>query len=733
MKKRLIVSIFIAILISSCGGVTPVAETFSVPKIAITHPELEVITPENIKDLEEIGKWGESVIYDAAVSPDKQTIAVRTLDGVHFFDSETLDEINYLEGGVFSSEEINLSVSYSPDGNYLAISQGYTANFYNLIAKNYEKYLISPLPDANISNIEFSKDNNYVIVTTDNSSSYSYCDGIGGNFALYDLTQTYGRLLFDRYFCYPSYSRYRITDNDRVYFFLWYATSPVPYQMDVVDLQTGGLIESVLYDFQDIDPEKTFYDISPDGKIFASAEPNEGDYITRLIDEDTRDVIDLFHGYINFKESLDGSFIWDEMFKRPQDQLTDDCSIGLDSSDGYDDDVVINDDYVSLIYLDNLQPQSIEVWNQSTCKIIKQLSFSPNNKTIFSVKSQFSPDGSMFANVSGYNIEVWDVKTGEVRFVAQNPIFRFPLNVFAFNSDSTRLIASTRESSSYPDSPFKEYSVSVWDTQTGNLLNTIETGEYYVQDIITSPENKFAVFLDNDSADLWNIETVEKISSIPSGQYVFDKTGQIAWMVTLQDQDAILSMYAVKTGELLKRTFLSEKNIREFSLNKNASRGVFVARDQDANLEYLIFIDMQSGKEIYEIPMGGNVTKLESNREYFVTHNSNGNMELWNFQDDIPFTQLYGYYTINTARNFSEFPESKYDFVHNVVFSPNNQILVSLGRENNMRIWDVHSGELLGEFTPRFQIVEINISPDGRLIIVGGKDGYFRVWGVKKH
>jgi hypothetical protein len=56
MKKLLLFTLFSIIALTSCGGVTPIPAqivvtqiaTPSLPDIVITHPELEVITPENV-------------------------------------------------------------------------------------------------------------------------------------------------------------------------------------------------------------------------------------------------------------------------------------------------------------------------------------------------------------------------------------------------------------------------------------------------------------------------------------------------------------------------------------------------------------------------------------------------------------------------------------------------------------------------------------------------------------
>jgi WD40 repeat protein len=133
------------------------------PETIVTHPELEIISPENITKLTQIARWGDGKIYDVAISPDNQTIAISMIDGIHLYDSVTLTEKQFIKREIFNTTDLSLPISFSPDGNYLAISSGMGVSLLNLSTNEYDKSVFSAIPDLNIVDIQVSQDNNHII------------------------------------------------------------------------------------------------------------------------------------------------------------------------------------------------------------------------------------------------------------------------------------------------------------------------------------------------------------------------------------------------------------------------------------------------------------------------------------------------------------------------------------------------------------------------------------------
>ena len=145
--------------------------------------------------------------------------------------------------------------------------------------------------------------------------------------------------------------------------------------MDIIDLATGGLIETVFYDSQNIDPNNTYYDISSDGKVFASIGIENDQPVTRLIDADTKEVLQTMDGTFTFMPSLDGTFSWKERRPKSDTQFRGTCKIGLDNTHVYEHykEIISNEDRISVIYTYDSLYQSLELWDVNTCNLIKQI------------------------------------------------------------------------------------------------------------------------------------------------------------------------------------------------------------------------------------------------------------------------------------------------------------------------------------------------------------------------
>ncbi len=728
MKKFLFSLLLCTMLMAGCVGVTPVAETptstvapipteLPIPEVEPIHPGLEIISPENIDRLEELGKWGESIVYDIAIAPDRKTIATRTVDGIHFYDSQTLEEVDYIEANSDYTADRYFSVSYSPDGKYLADAGNYDVSIINLATGESEKRINSRLPgdldDTHISDVEISLDNRYAVVVSDTVSAY--CDGGGRNFALYDITAKYGKLLFDRYVCWPDRSRFRFTTDNHVYFFLWSDLNSYPYQMDVVDLDTGKLTKSISFNDNTDDPLKTFYDISPDGNVFASIEYKDSGKATNLIDARTGKVLQIIEGsYITFAPTQDGSYTWHEIGKMSLNPSIPNCAIIPNDGRNYEE-ISSTENSITLL-VTSYEYALIELWDTSQCKISRQVSYVRHFPTVYGVAGKFNSDGTLFANQGREGLEIWDTTSNRLRFTLHGSSFRSQTNTFTFNKDGSRLIAITAQNYSNQDKPGFIYSLDIWDTRTGSLISTIKPGGKYLPSLVTTPDPDMIATEDTTTITFWNIETGSKISSFPAGSFAIDPDGDSVWILFRGGHS--ITLFDLKTRQPLKfvTIFHAAEVVREFYMDKKGKNCVVLYTNED--LMYLKKIDLQAGKELFNTPLENRTyARLIGQGNSFLTFEINS-VDIWNFQTNLPIQNIYGVNEWNLA------------------ISPDNRILVSIPSSyrlhTSLGIWDIQSGKQLTEISTSFEITDAQFSPDGQLIVMGGTDGFIHVWGVRK-
>ena len=69
--------------------------------------------------------------------------------------------------------------------------------------------------------------------------------------------------------------------------------------------------------------------------------------------------------------------------------------------------------------------------------------------------------------------------------------------------------------------------------------------------------------------------------------------------------------------------------------------------------------------------------------------------------------------------------------VASVAWSPDGNLLASVGGDSNVLIWDVNNGEKLRTLTGGTDVVNsIAWSPNGKRLASGCDDGTIRLWGI---
>jgi len=730
MRNAGIVLLICAVLLSGCGGVTaggPIStptESTSTAEVSGMPLELEIISPQNINQLVQIAKWGDGKIYDVAISPDKQTIAVSMLNGVHLYSSTTLEEKQFIQRETETADTRGLSllVSFSPDGKYLAISSYQGVSLFNLSTNEYDRSLLSAILTTRLLDIEISHDNRHVILYTD-----SYPEG---NYALYDISEENAQLIYDRYFTHDhSGSVARFTADNKAYFFYWYLTNPRPYAMDVVDLSTHTVIERVLYEKINFDPMRTFYDISPDGKTIASLEFMDNETITRLIDTATGKVTQTLAGSISFKSTPQGGEVaWRDKWQISSPLKNETCKIVTELADSFQE--VISEGNISTFVIFNSSDlQALELWDTAQCKKIKEVTFVSAEGVVF------SPDGRLLATKSGYDLDVWDVKTGQVRFSATVTQFRSNVDTFAFSKDGKRLFTARHgDKSAIPRQ--EEYLIAVWDAQTGERLNTIKSDTGFLAGIVTGNNPEIVAILNSSNVDFWNVNSGKLLTTIPSRIFEFTHSGDAVWFAQGAKEAAKrITLLDVFTGEKIREFQTPYPYIWDISLSKDDARLGILGRGKDDGI--IVVLDTETGAEVYKPQADGFFSELISGSTFFVI--SRGDyIDLWDFQTGSHFQRIYGHHKMQIGM-LGDAQQSNFgpNGIDHIAFSPGDDLIISSGWKNDLRFWDVRTGNLIGEMEPDFYpsgffLPPFAISPDGRLIVLTGTDGCVRLWGVPR-
>jgi WD40 repeat protein len=313
-----------------------------------------------------------------------------------------------------------------------------------------------------------------------------------------------------------------------------------------------------------------------------------------------------------------------------------------------------------------------------------QQGFSTGASNIFS-EVLFSPDGKRLATAS-QNVLLWDVSTQELSTFLNNPSGSL-LRGMVFNTDSSQLAATTSDEH-----------VLVWDTNKGETIfsqkSNFLTGAsvFYgygdsewgparssspvaEQGLAFSSRGNLLAFGNNNAIEIWDIDHNEKVAELVNPEGYF--ATQVSYstdgtrLYAIINRNRIAQIWDIRSENLIRQIELPDVNSNAFSAI--ALQGSLFARNN-------------------------------------ADDKGNGWIELWYLEKDS---------SINIpAGSASNEP---------LVFSTDGSLLISLGDDNSMYLWDTSTGHLIYQTQFDFSTGGISISPDNKYLAVGhsGKASIF--------
>jgi WD40 repeat protein len=704
---------------------------------------MELLTTENFDRLEQVARFGNGYIQDVAVSPDNSTLAVYIGETIHFYDTETFE----IKHSIFTRKYYSNSsrrwlegkiLAFSSNSNMILYSNGKQITLFDISENQRLTYFSSLIPDWDVVDISFSPNDDKVIVTTKGTSQR--CDGGDMNFALYDLD---GKLIFDRYTCSDYWNnQYRFTSDEKVLFtFSSVMTGVYPTQTFLIDLDSGTILEHTHAEYLDYEKPKPnltlLYDISPDGQLLAYAVYNQAEnkliVQTKLIQFGTNEVVHEQEGLVEFIIDQ-GEIKWQAVSNDKSARNTEFTICNINKSHQADEyeQILFESERAIFAVIHYGQIESIELWNVPNCEIEKTISFPAVQDAIF------SPDGQWLASTDGFHAYVWEVQTSKLHYGVAGIAFESPKDVIQFNTDGSRfLVGSSGRHNFYPDQPYQTYTISIYDTTSGEFVRDLRSESGYLETIIATPEKDLVIVQDSINQSVWNIETGQKITTLPNGPIVFASQAGCIWLVPQEGRYAYASrkiiLYNYHTGEFLRElSEISANWIRNIYLDSSGEKlmvHLFLGQGKENGDAIVIFDVENGGKELlsYKLPLKN--YKMSAYGNYFATNGSDGYVHLWNYESDTPVLSLWGN---RPNRKITDQYKDADNLYGNLVFIDtifmNENILITMG--TSLRFWNTQNGYLLAEMQPDFSIDTMTISPDGALIAVVGKDGVIRLWGV---
>jgi len=613
---------------------------------------------------------GQGPADDVAWSPDGETLAVTSPGGVYLYETQTWKLIDSIPSWTISEGPFD-ELAFSPDGSYLILNISYNEPLgdyywqYDIQSKKatlwFENEIFRPK-----SAPVFSPDGKTFALLPDNYQQMND-DGVSSSSYLEIRDTESGELLIkiqqqssDRYYLINSiiFS----PDGSQL------ATASDDHFARVWDITSGNL----LYQFPH-DSYVTAVSFSPDGRVLASAGE---DAAVRFWDLQTGESLYTLRGfthgieYVTYLEngvSLLVGHLPDNVFREyaldERYLLTGTPDILSEFGEESDNNpyylaahtrlVHISPDFSNLAVLDG---NTVQIWDLETGSptltlpgysgYIHHLAFSPTGETLaladqdiqlWDISSLewkatlpvdateisdmvFHPDGQQiaFVNDNG-NFQVWNAITQQIVFDNKDEVTTDYFQDYSFQ------IAYSPDGSSLAKAGLG--SVSIWDTETGRLLQKNEVDWNHPLELSYTSNGSELIYIDRERLWKWDVSTSSPLCSIDlSGYHAYS-----SWQVALS-QNLVLVMDD-DTGQLAYFDPATCQHL--YDLPYDSESRSFVLHPDGHLLAFSVSSGLQLVGAISRKAMGtidsvtGNFAQFSPDGKYLVTNSSDGITHFW--------------------------------------------------------------------------------------------------------
>ncbi|CAE6456842.1 unnamed protein product [Rhizoctonia solani] len=335
----------------------------------------------------------------------------------------------------------------------------------------------------------------------------------------------------------------------------------------------------------------------------------------------------------------------------------------------------------------------------------------------------FSPDGlHIVSGSTDMTTRIWEttiLETARIWDIDACPK-SMAVGPLAGHSSAVNSVAVTRNGTRII-SASNDYTVRIWDAQTGILIRDPLTGNSsFVNCVAVSPDGTRIVSSSiNGLIELWDTATHHRISSYRHSKIIytvtFSPSSALIAFGTLA-ADRMVYLWDVTGWKMIKEGLQGHSNT-VFSVAFSPEETCVASGSADGTV---ILWDIKTHSRL-GAPLSGHRSYVRS-----VTFSACGT---WLASGGVDGTvRLWDRHTCNTIFTLSGHDSC----VMSVAFSPDGSYIASGSTDNTVRLWNVQTGQHIGQpFTEHTNDVNsIAFSPDGHYLISGSSDNTIRVRNI---
>ncbi|MCK4765292.1 MAG: DUF4365 domain-containing protein [Candidatus Aminicenantes bacterium] len=276
------------------------------------------------------------------------------------------------------------------------------------------------------------------------------------------------------------------------------------------------------------------------------------------------------------------------------------------------------------------------------------------------------------------------------------------VNSVAVSPDSKWMVSGSGSPAS------KDYSVKIWDLESGQCRSTFEGHDDQVNCLAITPDGKRILSASDDkSIRVWNTATGRHIKTI-KGHYrlVFSVVSLPGGKNALSGaNENKIKLWNIDSGKCLEILAGHRSSVRSVAVTWDGKRAV--SGSDDKTIKYW---DLESGACL--TTMTGHAgwirsVQITTDGRYAVSGSNDKTVKVWDLEKGICIATFEGHKS----------------YIHSIAISPGDSLVASTGfNDNTVRLWDLKTGacvQVIEEKKEYFASLSVAFSPDGTKLVIG--------------